>query len=139
MLGGGAVGGLRFVQAADDAQQERLVVVSLRQFLALDDDILLAAVKSALNRRERAARHAAEHAEIHDRLNTLSTRERQVLGSLVGGHPNKIIAFDLGISPRTVEIYRANAMTKMKASSLSDLVRMALVAGVLTDSPDSEP
>jgi hypothetical protein len=53
-----------------------------------------------------------------------------VLEGLVAGHPNKIIAFDLGISPRTVEIYRANLMTKMQAASLSDLVRMALIAGL---------
>jgi two-component system response regulator FixJ len=56
---------------------------------------------------------------------------------LVAGKPNKIIAFDHDISPRTVEIYRANVMTKMQASSLSDLVRMALIAGILSDA--SEP
>jgi two-component system response regulator FixJ len=50
----------------------------------------------------------------------------------VAGHANKRIAFDLGISPRTVEIYRANLMTKMDASSLSELVRMALIAGILS-------
>ena len=52
-----------------------------------------------------------------------------MLEGLVAGHPNKIIAFKLEISPRTVEIYRANLMTKMRAGSLSELVRMALVAG----------
>ena len=52
-----------------------------------------------------------------------------MLDGLVAGHPNKMIAYDLGISPRTVEIYRANVMTKMQAASLSELVRMALVAG----------
>ncbi|MGP0088860.1 MAG: response regulator FixJ [Xanthobacteraceae bacterium] len=98
-----------------------------------DDEVLLAAVKSALNRSERSVRHDAERAEIHDRLDALSTRERQVLGGLMAGQANKVIAFDLGISPRTVEIYRANVMTKMKATSLSDLVRMALSAGVLSD------
>jgi two-component system response regulator FixJ len=56
-----------------------------------------------------------------------------VLDGLIAGNPNKIIAFDLGISPRTVEIYRANVMTKMDAASLSELVRMALIAGVLGD------
>jgi two-component system response regulator FixJ len=59
---------------------------------------------------------------------TLSAREKHVLEGLVAGHPNKTIAFDLGISPRTVEIYRANVMTKMHAGSLSELVRMALSA-----------
>ena len=54
-----------------------------------------------------------------------------MLEGLVAGHPNKTIAYDLGISPRTVEIYRANVMTKMKAGSLSELVRMALIAGLL--------
>ena len=67
------------------------------------------------------------------RLTELSNRERQVLEGLVAGRPNKVIAYDLGISPRTVEIYRANVMTKMQAASLSDLVRMALVAGILGD------
>ena len=53
-----------------------------------------------------------------------------MLDGLVAGKPNKIIAYDLGISPRTVEIYRANVMTKMQADSLSDLVRMALLGQV---------
>ena len=57
----------------------------------------------------------------------LSAREREVLDGLVAGKPNKIIAHDLGISPRTVEVYRANVMTKMQADSLSDLVRMVLL------------
>jgi two-component system, LuxR family, response regulator FixJ len=64
-------------------------------------------------------------------LAALSPRERDVLGGLVAGRANKQIAFDLGISPRTVEIYRANLMNKMHAGSLSDLVRMALVVGIL--------
>lgn len=60
----------------------------------------------------------------------MSAREREVLDALVVGHPNKVIGFNLGISPRTVEIYRANVMTKMRAASLSELVRMALIAGL---------
>jgi two-component system response regulator FixJ len=68
---------------------------------------------------------------VAQRLDSLSARERQVLDGLVAGHPNKVIAYDLGISPRTIEIYRANVMTKMEATSLSELVRMALVAGVV--------
>jgi two-component system response regulator FixJ len=96
-----------------------------------DDETLLASVKSALSRLEKDAQRENEHTELNNRLATLSTREREVLEGLVAGKPNKIIAFDLGISPRTVEIYRAHVMTKMNAGSLSELVRMALLAGVL--------
>jgi two-component system response regulator FixJ len=97
-----------------------------------DDDLLLASVRSALNKEADAAKHKAEVADIDDKLAALSNRERQVLEGLVAGKANKVIAFDLGISPRTVEIYRANLMTKMAANSLSDLVRMAITAGILT-------
>ena len=62
------------------------------------------------------------------RLETLSDRERQVLDGVVDGHPNKVIARDLGISPRTVEIYRAKLMAKMHADNLAALVRMTLSA-----------
>jgi two-component system, LuxR family, response regulator FixJ len=94
-----------------------------------DDDVLLASVRAALNRSEESAAVEAERAEIRARIAALTQRERDVLEGLVAGHPNKIIAFKLEISPRTVEIYRANLMTKMKAGSLSELVRMSLVAG----------
>jgi two-component system response regulator FixJ len=97
-----------------------------------DDEVLLNSVRNALGRREKDAKQEAERAQIHTRLEILSARENQVLDGLVQGHANKVIAYDLGISPRTVEIYRANVMTKMEASSLSDLVRMSLVAGVLS-------
>jgi two-component system response regulator FixJ len=63
------------------------------------------------------------------RLETLSERERQVMASVVAGRPNKAIAYELDISPRTVEAHRANVMTKMKARSLAELVRMSLAAG----------
>jgi len=96
-----------------------------------DDDVLIAAVKSALNNVADAGKRKAELGEINEKLAALSNRERQVLEGLVAGQPNKTIAFDLGISPRTVEIYRANLMTKMAANSLSDLVRMAMQAGIL--------
>jgi two-component system, LuxR family, response regulator FixJ len=96
-----------------------------------DDDILLAAVRAALNRQDSEGKRQAERAAIDDRLAGLSNREREVLEGLVAGRANKQIAFDLGISPRTVEIYRANLMTKMQAASLSELVRMALTAGIL--------
>ena len=64
------------------------------------------------------------------KLNLLSSREREVLEGLLAGLPNKSIAYDLGISPRTVEIHRARAMDKMGARSLSELIRLALTAGV---------
>jgi len=96
-----------------------------------DDDHLLGAVRSALDREADLARRKAEVGDVQDKLAVLSNRERQVLDGLVAGNANKTIAFDLGISPRTVEIYRANLMTKMAANSLSDLVRMAMVAGIL--------
>ncbi|HEY7300999.1 MAG TPA: response regulator FixJ [Xanthobacteraceae bacterium] len=94
-----------------------------------DDEIILASVRSALGRQEHESRRQAERAEIESRLAALSNRERDVLQGLVAGRANKQIAFDLGISPRTVEIYRANLMTKMQAASLSNLVRMAIIAG----------
>ena len=95
-----------------------------------NDDVLLASVRSALDRSHASAQLETERAEIHARIATLTNREHEVLDGLVAGHPNKVIAFDLGISPRTVEIYRANVMAKMKAANLSELVRMALVAPV---------
>ena len=96
-----------------------------------DDDLLLASVRSALREQDGQIKRFAERAEIESRIAALSPRERDVLRGLVEGRANKQIAFDLGISPRTVEIYRANLMNKMQADSLSDLVRMALVAGML--------
>jgi two-component system response regulator FixJ len=96
-----------------------------------DDEVLLASVQNALGQHQKESKRGAERSRIHERLTSLTARERQVLDGLVLGHANKTIAFDLGISPRTVEIYRANVMTKMEAASLSDLVRMALAAGLL--------
>jgi len=104
-----------------------------------DDDILLAAVHSALSDQSALQEDQAIRSAITQRLELLSSRERQVLDGLVAGHPNKTIAYDLGISPRTIEIYRANVMTKMEAASLSELVRMALTAGVLAKSPLKGP
>lgn len=92
-----------------------------------DDDLLIGAIRSALEDREQAARRQGQAAEVQARFGTLSGRERQVLDGLVAGNPNKVIAHDLGISPRTVEIYRANVMSKVQAGSLSELVRLALL------------
>ena len=94
-----------------------------------DDDLFLAAVRAALKRQEQNAHQDSQSAEIKARAQSLSEREAQVLEGLVSGKANKVIAYDLGISPRTVEIYRANVMSKMQASSLSELVRMALLIG----------
>ncbi|MDH3028428.1 MULTISPECIES: response regulator FixJ [Methylobacterium] len=93
-----------------------------------DDDVLLASIRSALARADRARTRDAEGDAVRARLAALSERERQVLEGLVAGKANKVIGLDLGISPRTVEIYRANVMSKMQAGSLSELVRMALIA-----------
>jgi len=95
-----------------------------------DDDVLLASVRSALSRQGGETKRHIERSEIEGKLAGLSNRERDVLGGLVAGRANKQIAFDLGISPRTVEIYRANLMSKMQAGSLSELVRMALIVGI---------
>ncbi|KQY29420.1 two-component system response regulator [Caulobacter sp. Root1455] len=88
----------------------------------------------ALNRaleagpRPEAAKASDEAAVVRQRLETLSERERQVLDGVVDGQPNKVIARELGISPRTVEIYRAKLMAKMHADNLAALVRMTLSA-----------
>jgi two-component system response regulator FixJ len=97
------------------------------------DDVLIESVHRALVLAAAADRDSVERSVVRQRLDTLTAREREVLEGLVGGRPNKVIAHDLGISPRTVEIHRARVMDKMQARSLSALVRMALAAGI-TDS-----
>jgi two-component system, LuxR family, response regulator FixJ len=94
-----------------------------------DDEVLLASIHRVLDQAGKATSADAERRAFADRLDSLSPRERDVVDGLVKGHANKVIAFDLGISPRTVEVYRANAMTKMQAGSLSELVRMVMTAG----------
>ena len=93
------------------------------------DDAILGAVSVALDSRRAEAAADAERGAIAERLRSLSQREREVLQGLVEGKANKVIAYDLGISVRTVEVYRANVMTKMQVRSLSELVRLALTAG----------
>lgn len=90
------------------------------------DDKLLSVVREALVASQRARDAQQASAEIGQRLTTLTPREREVLEHLVAGHPNKTIAYDLGTSPRTVEVQRARVMEKMGARSLADLVRMVL-------------
>jgi two-component system response regulator FixJ len=93
-----------------------------------DDEAMLAAVETALSRQQNDSDRQAAASAIRARLDSLSRRERQVLDGLIAGHPNKVIAHELQISPRTIEIYRANVMTKMEALSLSELVRMVVIA-----------
>ncbi|MGH7024396.1 MAG: response regulator FixJ [Caulobacteraceae bacterium] len=93
-----------------------------------DDSVILNAIEAALADAHSDGDGAAK-LEIRRRIDSLSARERQVLDGLVGGKANKVMARDLGISPRTVEVYRANVMAKVQAASLSELVRMTIVAG----------
>jgi two-component system response regulator FixJ len=92
------------------------------------DDMILASVRRALEVGSRARGRAAETKAAKDLLSALTPRERGVLDKLVQGRSNKVVAYELGISPRTVEIHRAHIMNKMEASSLSDLVRLVLAA-----------
>ncbi len=92
------------------------------------DSRMLDALKRALASVETTSSVSDDQAAVIKRIETLSERERQVLDGVVAGHANKVIARDLGISPRTVEIYRAKLMTKMQADNLAALVRMTLSA-----------
>jgi two-component system response regulator FixJ len=98
-----------------------------------DDDLMIGMVEAALTRAEPEQRDEAITREIANRVATLSPRERQVMDGLVAGLSNKAIAREYDISPRTIEVYRANVMTKMQAGSLSELVRLAMRAGALKD------
>ena len=98
-----------------------------------EDDRLTAMIESAIRQAEPAARNEAVLQDIAARVASLSPRERQVMEGLVAGLSNKLIARDYDISPRTIEVYRANVMTKMQAGSLSELVRLAMRAGMLKD------
>jgi two-component system response regulator FixJ len=93
-----------------------------------DDESLLAAVELSRQRLEGEAGRQAEQDEVRARMAHLTPREKDVFEAIAAGESNKSAAQKLGISPRTVEIYRANVMEKMRARTLSDLVRMALLA-----------
>jgi two-component system, LuxR family, response regulator FixJ len=98
-----------------------------------EDDRLIGMIDAALRQAESGARSEAVTLDIAARIESLSPRERQVMDGLVAGLSNKLIAREYDISPRTIEVYRANVMTKMQAGSLSELVRLAMRAGALKD------
>lgn len=91
-----------------------------------EDEVLIDAIKRAAVLLDKTHDGAADASVVQSRLEQLSDRERQVFAAVVAGLPNKSIAYDLDISPRTVEVHRANVMAKMQAKSLPELVRMAL-------------
>jgi two-component system response regulator FixJ len=92
-----------------------------------NDEALLSAIRVAIDRHAQDARRGDEIVAIKEKLASLSPREREVLDGLIAGLPNKTIAYDLKISARTVEVHRANLMTRMGAHSVADLVRMVFV------------
>src|SRR5437879_170252 len=98
-----------------------------------EDDRLIGMIDAALRQGESSARSEAVALDISARIASLSPRERQVMDGLIAGLSNKLIARDYDISPRTIEVYRANVMTKMQAGSLSELVRLAMRAGAIKD------
>ena len=98
-----------------------------------EDDRLIGMIEIAIRQAAPAAKSEALAQDIAARVATLSPRERQVMDGLIAGLSNKLIARDYDISPRTIEVYRANVMTKMQANSLSELVRLAMRAGLLND------
>ncbi len=94
-----------------------------------EDEILVEAIKKAASRLGETVNPVEDVAVLRSRLDELSERERQVLAAVVAGLPNKTIGYDLAISPRTVEVHRANIMSKMQARSLPELVRMTMSLG----------
>ena len=98
-----------------------------------EDDRLTTMIEAAIRQAAPAAKSEAIAQDIAARVASLSPRERQVMDGLVAGLSNKAIAREYDISPRTIEVYRANVMTKMQAGSLSELVRFAMRAGALKD------
>jgi len=98
-----------------------------------EDDRLIGMIDAALTQAEAGARSEAVVHDIASRVASLSPRERQVMDGLVAGLSNKLIAKEYDISPRTIEVYRANVMTKMQAGSLSELVRLAMRADAVKD------
>lgn len=97
-----------------------------------DDEVILESIHQALSRGAKIHADAASVEAVTENLNRLTAREREVLEQVAVGHPNKVIAYNLGISPRTVEIHRARVIEKLRARNLSHLVRMAIAAGIIS-------
>jgi len=95
-----------------------------------DDAIILDAIRAALADLDRSYSEESERKDMLRRIRSLAPRERQVLDGLLAGWSNRQIAENLGLSARTIEVYRATMMSKMEAKSLSELVRVTLLAGV---------
>ena len=96
-----------------------------------DDNAILASLAEAIQKHAERAAPKPVNPELTARLESLTPREQDVLELLVAGDPNKVVAYRLQISPRTVEIHRARVMEKMRAKSLPELVRMAMEMGVI--------
>jgi two-component system response regulator FixJ len=113
------------VPMAVDAMQKGAVDFIQKPFR---DQDLLDRVREALRTDAERREEQQKHAEVSERLNRLTNREREVFDLVVTGKPNKVIAYELGVSQRTVEIHRARVMEKMQARSLADLVKMHMTA-----------
>ncbi len=114
---------------ADVAMAVKAMKVGAVDFIEkpFTDETLLEAIRSAITRSAKG-QPSAEIEQTRSPLATLTAREREVLDALLAGQPNKTIAYDLGVSSRTIEVHRANVMTKMAAASFAELVRMTLMA-----------
>jgi len=113
------------VPMAVDAMQKGAVDFIQKPFR---DQDLLDRIREALTTDKERREEQQKHAEVAERLARLTNREREVFDLVVTGKPNKVIAYDLGVSQRTVEIHRARVMEKMQARSLADLVKMHMNA-----------
>lgn len=111
------------VPTAVSAMQQGAFDYLLKPF---SNDVLIDCVQTALLRDRETRRSISEIAEIRERHNRLTDREREVLGYLIHGSPNKTIAYELGIAQRTIELHRSNVMSKMGARSIAQLVRMMM-------------